>query len=110
MLQITPKLNLPSFTELFDSAKNDKLIEVPVGTLVLIGATAPATFHSVYKTIRDRVFFIDVGAGQQYYEVPIEDFANMTWNLGEHFVRWDGAATVVQKFILALNGNDAVVE
>lgn len=106
-LQISPNLNHINLDKLFDSAQNDKLVEIPNGSLIDLGVTAPLNFSLRFKSTLDRVLFIDIGSGDRFYEIPLSFFANLTWNLGEHLYRIDTAPTEVERFILVLNGNDA---
>lgn len=106
-LQISPSLNHVNLDKLFDSAQNEKLVEVPNGSLVDLGATAPANYSERFKSTLDRVLLLDIGSGDRYYEIPLSFFANLTWNFGEHLYRLDSAPTEVERFTLVLNGNDA---
>ena len=100
-LEITPQLRYADIQEMFDPAENDKLVQVNTGTLSLLGG-APAGWQSRYRSQLDRVFYIDIGAGLNYYRVPADDFAAITWHDGLHLFRLSTAPLVISEFVFLL--------
>lgn len=103
-LQITPDLKWPYIEDMFDNSQNDLLLEVADSALTDLGSSAPAAYNAKYKSTASRIFLLDIGSGDKYYEVPLADFEKLTWANGHYIFRLSSSTTVIGHFELILNG------